>query len=88
MGIYKNTYFTLAPAHFYFLKNNKYGKANVFLPNQILTKSYFRGIKCVDESFFLKTSHIDFMQIKINLCLLNFFKFLFIFYKFKKKIYI
>tara|TARA_B110001452_G_scaffold93804_1_gene77475 strand:- start:2271 stop:3668 length:1398 start_codon:yes stop_codon:yes gene_type:complete len=27
--------FTLAPAHFYFLENNKYGKANVFLPNQI-----------------------------------------------------
>jgi indoleamine 2,3-dioxygenase len=27
--------FTLAPAHFYFLENNKYGKANVFLPKQI-----------------------------------------------------
>ena len=27
--------FILAPAHFYFLENKKYGKANVFLPKQI-----------------------------------------------------
>ena len=57
-----------------------YLKKNVLIyVNKYLTKSYFRGIKCVDESFFLKNIYFRFYANKNKFIpfkfILNFFLF-------------
>ena len=63
----------------YFLKNNKVKKNVLIYVNKYLTKSYFRGIKCVDESFFLKNIYFRFYANKNKFMpfkfILNFFLF-------------
>ena len=63
----------------YFLKNNKVKKNVLIYVNKYLTKSYFRGIKCVDESFFLKNIYFKFYTKNNKF---TFFKFIFDFFLF------
>ena len=44
----------------YFLKNDKVEKKVLIHVNQNLTKSYFKGVKCIDESFLLKKIYYNF----------------------------
>ena len=67
-------------AQLYFIKNNKVKTQVLLYVKKYFTKSYFTGIKCIDESFFLKNIYFRFYTNKNKFMTLKFIFNFFLFF--------